>query len=122
MLLPPVSLPRALLVLAGLTAGLGAGPALADGFSCGTRVVTTGMPGGAVRAACGEPTEIRQDTILRRPTVWRHGRPVIVGDGYVEVSVEIWLYNFGSSRLMQRVTVKDGTVTDIDTLGYGFNQ
>ena len=114
------SLRRALPALACL-ACLAALPALADGFSCGSRVVTTGMTGAAVRAACGDPTEIKQDTILRRPTVWRHGRPVVVGDGYVEVGVEVWLYNFGSSRLMQRVTVKDGIVTDIDTLGYGFN-
>lgn len=98
-----------------------AAPALADGFSCGTRVVTTDMTSAAVRAACGDPTEIQQDSILRRPTVWRHGRRYVVGDGYVQVGVERWLYNFGPNRLMQRLRIEDGTVTEIETLGYGFN-
>jgi hypothetical protein len=107
-------------VLAALLA-LGAVAARADGFSCGNRVITTGMPSAQVQAACGDPAEIRHDSILRRPVIWRHGRPWPVSDDPVEVPVERWLYNFGPNRLMRRLRFEDGILAEITTLGYGYN-
>lgn len=99
-----------------------ASPARADGFSCGNRVVTDGMTSAEVRAVCGEPAQITTKPILRRPVVWRHGRPYYVGEGLVEVAVETWVYNFGPMRLMRRLRFEDGVLKDVETLGYGYHE
>lgn len=91
----------------------------ADSFSCGSRVIATGMSDREVREACGEPAEIRRESILRRPTVWIQGRPYPVSSDPVEVPVERWLYNFGPSRLMRRLRFDDGVLVEVTTLGYG---
>lgn len=96
------------------------GPAHASGFSCGNRVVTDGMTSGEVRAVCGEPAEITSRPILRRPVVWRHGRPYVIGDSQVEVVVETWIYNFGPTRLMRKLRFDDGVLQEIETLGHGY--
>jgi len=107
------------LLLAGLAAAAAA-PA-ADSFACGSRIVTTGMLDSEVRAACGEPAEIGRDTILRRPTIWRQGRPIVVGDRPEPVPVERWRYDFGPNRLMLRLRFDDGVLVEVATLGYGSN-
>jgi hypothetical protein len=33
---------------------------------------------------------------------------------------EVWTYNFGPSRLMQRIRFENGVVVKIESLGYGF--
>lgn len=116
--------PRRGIAFALLACGalLGAASARADGFSCGNRVVTDGMEASEVRAVCGEPAQITTKSILRRPVVWRHGRPYYAGEGYVDVRVEIWLYNFGTTRLMRRLRFEDGVLQDVETLGYGYNE
>lgn len=93
-----------------------------DSFACGNRIVTTGMTDTEVRAACGEPEDIRRDSILRRPTIWRQGRPIVVGAEPVPVPVETWLYNFGPNRLMRRLRFTDGVLEEVRTLGYGENR
>jgi hypothetical protein len=113
---PPFRCLPALLV--GLGLGLAAGARADAGFSCGARVVTTGMGAGAVRAACAAPAEVRRTSIRRRATVWRAGRPVDLG-GEVEVPVESWVYDFGPNTLMRRLRFEDGRLAAIDTLGYG---
>lgn len=90
-----------------------------DGFSCGNRVITTGMTAGEVVAACGDPAEVRVSTVLRHPTVWRYGRPWVVGEA-IPIPVETWIYNFGPQRLMRKLRFDDGELVDIDTLGYGY--
>jgi hypothetical protein len=44
------------------------------------------------------------------------------GVAVVRVSVEVqtWTYNFGPTRLMRRVTFRDGHVVSVETLGAGF--
>jgi len=99
-----------------------AGNAHADAMRCGNRLVTFGDTRSAVLNTCGEPTEVETRTILRRPTYALNGRVYYYGDGYVEVPVEVWIYNFGPYKLMRRVRFVDGIVDEIDTLGYGFRQ
>lgn len=89
---------------------------------CGSRLVTFGDTRAAVRSICGEPTEVQYRSILRRPTYTLSGRVIYFGDGYVEVPVEIWTYNFGPYKLLRRVRFVDGLVDDIETLGYGFRE
>jgi hypothetical protein len=94
--------------------------AQADAFRCGTRLVTEGDTRGEVSNKCGDPTEVDHSSILVQPTAWIHGRPVAIANGFVEVPVEVWLYNLGPQRLMRRVRFQDGRVVAIETLGYGY--
>lgn len=105
-----------------LIAGAFASNALADAMRCGSRLVTFGDTRAAVRSICGEPAEIETRSILRRPTYSLNGRVVYFGDGYVEVPVEIWIYNFGPYKLLREVRFVDGRVDDIKTLGYGYRE
>lgn len=114
---------RPMLLLATLlTASVFSTNALADAMRCGSRLVTSGDTRSAVLSICGEPNEVETHSILRRPTYWLNGRLVTYGDGYVEVPVEIWLYNFGPYKLLRRVRFVDGRVDDIETLGYGYRE
>ncbi len=108
----------ALLALA--LALVAAGPARADGFRCGTKLVVEGSTRGEVLARCGEPTDVEHRSILRRPTFWRHGRPYYLSDELVEVPLEFWTYNLGPNKLMRRLRLEDGVVVEIETLGYGY--
>jgi len=95
----------------------------AAAFPCGQKIVHEGDSIYDVRAKCGEPADIQVHNILRQPTVWYYGRPIVpVPGSVVEVPVEIWTYNFGPNRLMQRLRFVDGYLEDIETLGYGYNK
>jgi hypothetical protein len=96
-------------------------PASADGLRCGSKLVSTGDPRAKVRQFCGEPTDVQTRAILRRPTFGFGGRIYSYGDGFVEVPVEIWTYNFGPYKLMRQIRFVDGRVEDIETLGYGYH-
>ncbi|HKU17369.1 MAG TPA: DUF2845 domain-containing protein [Steroidobacteraceae bacterium] len=96
-------------------------PASADGMRCGSKLLTNGDPRAKVRQFCGEPTDIQTRQILRRPYYTFGGRVLSYGDGYVEVPVEIWTYNFGPYKLMRQVKFVDGRIDEIETLGYGYH-
>jgi Protein of unknown function (DUF2845) len=91
-------------------------------FRCGTKLVSKGDTRDQVATKCGEPTEVMKLTsIFRRPTIWANGRPYYLGEDFVEVPVEGWVYNLGPNKLMRKVIFEDGVVSDIVTLGYGYN-
>lgn len=96
-------------------------PANADGMRCGSKLVSNGDPRAKVRQFCGEPSDVQTRSILRRPTFNFGGRIYSYGEGYVEIPVEIWTYNFGPYKLMRQVRFVDGRVEDIETLGYGYH-
>jgi hypothetical protein len=96
-------------------------PAAADGMRCGSKLMTTGDPRSKVRQFCGEPADIQTRSILRRPTFNHGGRYYSYGDGYVEIPVEIWTYNFGPYKLMREIRFVDGRIESIETLGYGYH-
>jgi hypothetical protein len=108
-----------LILLLGVLLAL---PAHADAMRCGSRLVSDGDTRTAVRALCGEPSDIYTRTILRRPHYNLHGRLIYYGDGFIEVPVEVWTYNLGPYKLMRRVRFVDGVVEDIETLGYGYHE
>ena len=88
---------------------------------CGSHLVSEGDSRSEVVAKCGEPTEINQKSaILRQPTVWVGGRRYVVGNGLVEIPIEVWIYNLGPNKLMRRLRFEDGVLVDIDTMGYGY--
>jgi hypothetical protein len=125
-----VQAPRAMLVTMRKTyrttgwllaaAALAAGPAVADSFRCGTKLITDGDGADKVRSLCGPPTEVTRSEVWRRPVLWRFGRPYYLSDDPVPVAVEYWTYNLGPNKLMRRLRLEDGVVTEIETLGHGY--
>jgi hypothetical protein len=109
--------------LAAIAAGLlASSAALADGFRCGTQLLTEGASRPEVAHKCGEPTDdSTARSLFRRPVVWGYGRPMYVGEDAIEIIVEVWTYNLGPNKLMRQIRFEDGIVVDIDTLGYGYN-
>lgn len=101
---------------------LAASPAFAA-FRCGTKLVSEGDTRSEVAVKCGEPTEIvTQKSVYRRPVVWTNGRPYYVGEDFIEIQVENWIYNLGPNKLMRRLRFEGGVLADIETLGYGYNK
>ncbi len=85
----------------------------AQAMRCGTRLVSTGDIDVQVQARCGEP-------------YWRSQRREFVSFGVGgpvelrrEIIEDIWYYNFGSNSLIRMLRFRDGTLYQIDTLGYG---
>ena len=103
---------------------LATSPAFADGFRCGSHLITTSSGSttrSEVAAKCGEPTEVvTMRSVFRRPVIWTNGRPFFVGEDAVEIPVESWIYNLGPNKLMRRLRFEGGILTEIETLGYGF--
>lgn len=95
-------------------------PREAFAMRCGNHLVARGDSADRVIAHCGEPARVDRKAILRPAVVWRHGRPWQLPGGPIEVTVETWTFNLGPNQLMRRVTIEDGLVTDIKTLGYGY--
>jgi hypothetical protein len=106
--------------LAGLAALALLWGAPAQAFRCGNALIVEGDPRSKVVNRCGEPTEVERKSILRRPVIWRYGRPYHVGSDEIEVPVEFWTYNLGPNKLMRRIRCEDGIVVSIETLGYGW--
>jgi hypothetical protein len=99
---------------------LACSPAFA--FRCGNKLVSEGDSRSEVAAKCGEPTEVvAQRSVFRRPVIWSYGRPYYIGDDFIEIPVETWIYNLGPNKLMRRLRFEGGFVTDIETLGYGYH-
>jgi hypothetical protein len=113
---------RAPALLATLLLCWGITTAHADAMRCGSRLVTFGDTRAAVRSLCGEPTDVQTRSILRRPTYDLRGRVIYFGDGYIEIPVEVWTYNFGPYKLMRQVRFVDGRVDEIETIGYGYRE
>jgi hypothetical protein len=109
----------AAIVVLGL---LAASPAFAN-MRCGTKLITEGVTRSEVAAKCGEPDEvITQRSVFRRPVMWTNGRPYFIGESYIEVPVETWIYNLGPNKLMRKIIFESGYVVEIETLGYGYNK
>ncbi|TXH04564.1 MAG: DUF2845 domain-containing protein [Nevskiaceae bacterium] len=76
---------------------------------CRGGIVSEGMSAAAVLAACGEPAY---------RDAWNedaYGRGLL-GDA------EEWYYNFGANQLLRVLHLRNGTVGDIATDGYGYDQ
>jgi hypothetical protein len=99
---------------------LGCSPAFA--FRCGNKLVSEGDSRAEVAAKCGEPTDVvNQKSVFRRPVIWNYGRPYFIGEDFIEIPVETWIYNLGPNKFMQRVVFEGGFVAEIETMGYGYN-
>lgn len=109
----------AFVLLLGL---LAAGPSFAA-LRCGSSLVSEGDTRSEVAAKCGEPDDIvTKKSVFRRPVIWTRGRPYFIGEDYIEVQVEAWIYNFGPNKFMRSLRFEDGILAEIETLGYGYHK
>ncbi len=101
-----------------LTTSLGGAPRLAWALDCEGRLVSEGQAPWEVQAICGEPTQVDDSVeIVLKPVYDVFGRAV----DHLPLAVpkSVWTYNFGPSRLVYRLTFREGTLTHIETGGYG---
>jgi hypothetical protein len=111
------------LCLAAVLWLLAAAPAWADDtMRCGSRLVSTGDAKSRVRALCGEPTDVAFGGVIGRRSSASHSYRdyAFYGPTWVELPVEIWTYNFGSSRLVRRLRFVGDELVDIRTDGHGY--
>lgn len=100
---------------------------------CGTRIIGEGDHQARVAGLCGEPDWVQQRSILRQGIARRdrfvNGRQgqdatrrelQVHQRSWVEVPVEVWVYNLGARRLMREVVFEEGRVVNLETLGYGY--
>ncbi len=85
----------------------------AAAMRCSGRIVDTGDYAVQVRERCGEPYWVSEFS-----TILVYGAYGPVEQRAVQ-EVQDWYYNFGSSRLVQRLVFVDGRLHRIDSLGYG---
>jgi hypothetical protein len=104
-----------------LLAALACIPGLAGAqtFRCSDRIISTGATRAEVAGLCGNPAQVEHKTIYNNASA-DLGRSTLVAGTTVEIQLELWIYNFGPDKLMQRVRFEDGIVTQIDSLGYGY--
>lgn len=108
-------------------------PAAWSMMRCGNHIISEGDPQAKVAAICGEPEYVQSSTIIRAGTPrqplslldeyrrWRNGRELLSHErSYVEVPVEVWVYNLGPNKLMREVRFEDGRVVHVESLGYGY--
>ena len=94
-----------------------------DTMRCGTRLVSSGDGKDKVRALCGEPTSVSfvgvqgapRDYYYRGPYDYSYFTP-----GWLEVPVEVWTYNYGSSKLLRKLRFIGDELDEIWTDGYGY--
>jgi len=99
-----------------------------DNMRCGSRLVSVGDGKDKVRALCGEPSDVAfVGTIGRRgfpasPGSTRYGDYDygFYGPAWVELPVEMWTYNLGSSKLLRRLRFVGDQLVEIRTDGYGY--
>jgi len=114
------------LVFAAVVVGtLGIAPASAeDSMRCGSKLVTISDGKDKVRALCGEPTSVSFQGVIRRAPRYEYGygynRYDYYGPGVIEMPVEVWTYNFGSSKLLRKLRFVGDELDDIRTDGYGY--
>jgi hypothetical protein len=98
-------------------------PALvtAQSVRCGNKVISTGITLAEVAARCGEPAQVEhKSAYLSLPVAAAIGQRNSNATATIEVQIEVWTYNFGSNKLMQRIRFEDGIVARIESLGYGY--
>jgi hypothetical protein len=98
-------------------------PASADDtMRCGSRLVSTGDGKDKVRTLCGDPTDVAFVGTIGRRGYYTEG-PYdysFFGPAWVELPVEIWTYNFGSSKLLRKLRFVGDELVDIRTNGHGY--
>lgn len=108
------------------------GSASADSsFRCGNKLVSLKDNREAVTKLCGEPTSVDswiEERIKRDHRSYQNNDPrTNSGESYreplvvkIQVKVELWTYNLGSTRLIHNLRFENGIVQEITTGGKGY--
>jgi hypothetical protein len=109
-----VSMRRAILMSCLLAAAL---PAHA--LRCGSSVISEGDSTLRLTQFCGQPAQVEQHE--ERVAVQRYDqyRNTYYTD-YVVKPYEVWVYNFGPRRFINRIEIRDGVIKTITKGGYGY--
>jgi hypothetical protein len=94
--------------------------ASAQSVVCAGKVINAGITQAEVSAKCGTPAQVDHRTRTVGGTVVSGGQPGYVAGSSEDVQIDLWTYNFGPNKLMQRIWFENGTVTRVESLGYGF--
>ena len=89
---------------------------------CGSRLVSVGDGKDKVRSICGDPSDISfVGSVGRRafPNFDPYDYSYF-GPAWVELPVEIWTYNFGSTKLLRKMRFIGDELVEIRTAGYGY--
>jgi hypothetical protein len=94
---------------------ISAGTVSAYAMHCAGGVITTGDRSSDVLAKCGQPNfrESHQEEVSMRANASMKEKQFI--------TVDEWTYDFGSDRLIQIITIKNGIVTNIQETHYGIS-
>jgi len=117
---------RVVAVLAGALVAFGMPSVRADDtMRCGSRLVNSGDGKDKVRALCGEPTSVSFVGVQSAPSYYyRNYRGPYdysyIGPAWAEVPVEVWTYNFGTSKLLRKLRFIGDELDEIWTDGYGY--
>lgn len=108
------------------------GSANADSsFRCGTKLVSLKDSRDEVINLCGEPTSVNswvEERIKRDYKTHRNHNPRTGNDEVyreplivkIQVNIELWTYNLGSTRLIHNLKFENGIVQEITTSGKGY--
>jgi hypothetical protein len=92
-----------------------------DSLRCDSRLVSVGDGKDKVRALCGEPTSVNPAGVVRSGGyVYGPYDYSYFGPTWAEVPVEVWTYNFGSSRLLRKLRFIGDGLVEIRSEGYGY--
>jgi hypothetical protein len=94
--------------------------AWSQSLRCSERIISRGSSRVEVASLCGDPAQVEHKTIYNNLSAAVPGQSNLVAGATVEIQVELWTYNFGPNKLMQRIRFEDGVVVHIESLGYGF--
>lgn len=85
---------------------------------CGTSLVDIGDYKNDVYSKCGAPESIDTRTKVIGNTFHFPNRTLDI-EQYEEVKVEIWIYNFGSTRFKRYLRFENDVLVEIKNLGRG---
>jgi hypothetical protein len=94
---------------------------MAGSIRCGSRLILRGSTSAELMQFCGDPAQVDKHSAYTGSASRLSPEGSVVAGSAEEISVEIWTYNFGPDSLMERVRIENGTVVQIDSLGYGYN-
>jgi hypothetical protein len=88
-------------------------------MQCGTNLISEGDTTLRLLTFCGEPAQVEQREDRIPLTLYDEASETYVLEHEVR-HYEVWTYNFGPLRPMQRLTIRYGKVYRIESGGLGF--
>jgi hypothetical protein len=91
----------------------------AHALRCGNNIVSEGDSTMRLLRNCGEPT-LKEQFVDRMPVRTYDQVNNAYYTAYDEQPYDVWTYNFGPRRFVQRITIKSGKIHRIESQGYGY--